>query len=720
MTTTSNLEIGKYLALLREEAGFKQNELAQKVTWSPAVLSRIESGERPLTPDELESIVVAIGTEKAQKLGRTIRRVWQELDRPQLGHPDEEILWEAEKALQGITELSVNPEIKQSFAIMLHQFDKELRNAVRAVYRTDHSVAFVGKIGVGKSTAICRVTGLEVIDQKTADRSPVLEVGGGGVTVCEVHLVSGPGYGIFIEPMSDYEINREVREFASLIKSPPIGSQEDDTTDQAIGTSKEIERAIRNMSGLPVRRVTVGTRSNGRPIREAVDEAQMLSEQCDDVDSFALQIQARMNLSARTRRDLLYTELSEDEPLAWLQGNFSKVNNGRHPDFSIPKRIEIMVPKRILESGELSIRIVDTKGIDRSGERADRPDIANLLVEPNSIIVLCSDFNAAPEPSVQNILERATAARFPHLSHKVAVLALPRHDDALAVKDDQGIPANSREEGYELKGDQAEMTLKALSITDVRVEFFDSFQDDVDLLSELLVELVANLRKQHRAELRATIDDTNSLVSNFEEEQVRQVQRSATRRLSVWLKSDSQLDPDNFIPLEQSLIVAMQRAYASSVRASVRRYGEWDNLHYPLQLGSGARLMAINAISPMIEAFRALTNNILQDDQMEDAHGLVRQALRIMESGEKTLFDKCRLASEDIHTRRMKLAYSLWDKSDREWGRGIKYPRYRDRVITHHRDWFNSGDHQKVVENVIQGEWESILKRLSAMFDEYA
>ena len=238
-----------------------------------------------------------------------------------------------------------------------------------------------------------------------------------------------------------------------------------------------------------------------------------------------------------------------------------------------------------------------------------------------------------------------------------------------------------------------------------------------DLLKEFIIELVANLREQHRAELRVAIDDTNSLVSNYEEEQVRQVQRSATRRLSVWLKSDSQLDQDNFIPLEQSLISAMQRAYASSVRASVRRHGEWPNLHYPLELGRGARLMAISAISPMIEAFRALTNNILHDDQLEDAHGLVRQALRIIGSGEETLFAKCRLAGEDIHTRRMKPAYELWDKSDGEWGRGTGY---RDRVVTHHLNWFKSGDHQKVVENVIQREWEGILKRLSAMFDEYA
>ena len=153
-------EYGSYLAHLRSQAGIKQNELAQKIVWSPALLSRVESGVRAVTDDELKSILEAIGTDAALTFQETAGREWRRLARPQLGHPDEELLWDAEKALRGISELSENPEIKQSFASMLAQFAKELRNAVQAVHRTDHSVAFVGEIGIGKSTAILSLSGL--------------------------------------------------------------------------------------------------------------------------------------------------------------------------------------------------------------------------------------------------------------------------------------------------------------------------------------------------------------------------------------------------------------------------------------------------------------------------------------------------------------------------------------------------------------------------------
>src|SRR5689334_16606074 len=53
------IEVGKYLSTIRERAGIRQAELARKITWSPAVLSRVESGDRSLAPDELESILKA-------------------------------------------------------------------------------------------------------------------------------------------------------------------------------------------------------------------------------------------------------------------------------------------------------------------------------------------------------------------------------------------------------------------------------------------------------------------------------------------------------------------------------------------------------------------------------------------------------------------------------------------------------------------------------------
>src|ERR1035437_228493 len=50
----------KRIAVLRDQAGLKQNELARKLAWSAAVLSRVESGKRALSDEELGIIFAGI------------------------------------------------------------------------------------------------------------------------------------------------------------------------------------------------------------------------------------------------------------------------------------------------------------------------------------------------------------------------------------------------------------------------------------------------------------------------------------------------------------------------------------------------------------------------------------------------------------------------------------------------------------------------------------
>ena len=176
------------------------------------------------------------------------------------------------------------------------------------------------------------------------------------------------------------------------------------------------------------------------------------------------------------------------------------------------------MPQQILGEESLSIRIVDTKGIDCIAERRDLEEHFNA---PNTIVVLCSSFNAAPSTSVQQLLERAEKGRLANLQTKAAVLALPRPDEALAVKDDAGFPAQAVDDGYELKGDQVEMRLKGLNVPHVRVEFFNAREDEPERLRDFLLELVNNLRKRHCKNLKEVIAGANDLVQNFAEEQVR-------------------------------------------------------------------------------------------------------------------------------------------------------------------------------------------------------
>ena len=713
LISTHDSATGKYLAHLREEAGLKQKDVAQKVTWSPTILSRVEAGDRVISNDELDLIVEAIGTEKALNFREVVRRDWKFLSKPEPGHSDESLLWDTETVIQAIDDLLADQEIKLSFAKFMDRIKEGVTQAARNIENTEHLIAFVGDIGVGKSTAICKVSGLLTRNGIAGEPAPVLEVGGGGVTICEVHLAQGPAYGLLIEPMNDSELRREVSEFASLlIGTPDSTGFSDDAPGQVIGTSKEVERAIRNMSGL-TKRIRREKGPDGRTSRITEDPAKDLADNSSSLSEFVVEILAKMNLDRRTKRELWCSStLTGEAPLSWLQANFESINNGRHPDFSIPKRVEVLIPKPVLGEESLSIRIVDTKGVDRT---ADRADIGNLFNDPSTVVVMCSDFNAVPSPSVQRLLERTKAGRIADVELKSLVLALPRHGEALAVKDDSGERAISIEDGYDLKRDQATNTMQSIGFSNLPVEFFNAFSEQSENFRSLLLNRVRGLREQHRSRLKGMIQDARSFIDNFEQQQTLQVQQEAIKHIQVWEENNRDVGSVVNAP-ERSLISAINRAHPSSVRASVRRQGEWYNLDYPYQLSYGARLAAANALGTRLDSFSAVIDNLLNNDQLTDASALLRQARRFLNSGVEEMFKKCEIEGQDIHIRDMEPSSKLWNDCDDEWGKG---PGYRDRVLRHHVDWFkeSSRDYRQRLQRLVEREWNLILVRLAENVD---
>jgi len=713
ITATNNAEQGEYLARLREEAGFNQNGLANTMGWSAPLLSRVESGERAVSDGELREILTAIGSDDARRFIETSGREWRSLPKPPLGHPGEDILWEADGALRDVQSRLSDPDIKNSFANLLTSVKESIRKSAGAVLRSDYSVAFVGDIGVGKSTAICRALGLETPDAKTAAPSPALEVGAGGITVCEVHIVEGAEYAIRAEPLSEREIRREVREFCVMLKDPPAVSEDDASA--PIGTSKEFERAIRNMSGLARKRRTV-VDPDGRRRRETEDPAQKLAAAAESVDELVVEILALMKLDARTRREIRYAPASADgNPLAWLKERFREINNGRAADFSIPKRIEVVTPERILGDKSMTVRVIDTKGIDANSQRGD---IETLFGEPNTVSVLCSPFNSTPSPSVQNLLKRAEAGGYGQIEYRAAILGLPKHDEALAVRYDDGMAVDEAQEGYDLKQLDAENSLASIGVPNVSVVFFNALSDDPKSLRDFMLKAVKRLRGQHAVALEETVKDARSLLDNFKREQFMTVRRDAARRLAVWMSGNEKLDLPQSLAVESSLMQAINNIHPSSLWASVRREGEWDRLEYSHALAHGARVVAVNAVQRKLGSFHAIVDNILDDTQLEEARGFVGQARRVVEDGVKALYGKCGLSGSEIHAHYMKPARPLWDKSNDEWGRG---PGYRVRVAQHHADWFKGDDatsQQEEIGRLIINEWAEIMGRLSSILDE--
>ena len=55
------MSIGKRIANLREEYGWKQYELAQKMDLNPAALNKIENGKRSIKEEEISKVAQIFG-----------------------------------------------------------------------------------------------------------------------------------------------------------------------------------------------------------------------------------------------------------------------------------------------------------------------------------------------------------------------------------------------------------------------------------------------------------------------------------------------------------------------------------------------------------------------------------------------------------------------------------------------------------------------------------
>jgi len=699
--------IGKRLAALREQADLKQNELAKKLEWSAAVLSRVESGERALSDDELEIVLRGIGTPEALKLKEVLSRQWKELPEPVLGDSDSEILWLAEQTAQKIHSLAEQPDVKQFFERRLVRFQDELSAAAKRVMSKRYRAALIGTIAVGKSTAICRAEGLEISSGKSMPKA-VLETGAGGITICEVHLRNGPGYGLIIEPCGEDEIRRHVLDFAGFLLNPVQAGQieEEDADIASPGISREVERALRNMTGLRRRRAEKKPDGSVVP---AVDDARVLAASLPDTKSLSVELLARMELHKRDRRDMWHDSGAGKPPLEWLQELFEQVNNGRQSEFTLPKRIELVVPTAILGESSMSITLVDTQGID---DIATRADLEQHFDDPHTVVILCTLFNEAPATPVRQLLTRAKEGGVRTLGTHTAILALPRPGDALAMKDN-GYPAQSAEEGYELKKEEVDLKLHPLGLSGLPVAFFNAAEDPPENLRSFILQRINAIQEFHRAKLREIIDGAASLLENYEKEQAREVMQAAARTLTTWLDHNAKLPALAPGRVHDSLVAATETAHWRTVYASVARRGEWQNLDYAHQLSHGARRIAALMAEPKLVGFKTIATNVLNDTQFDEAHGLVRQAVRILEDSFDNIVRTVQLVGESIYTDQLSEDFDFWRDCGQESGRG-----YRDRINGHNRQWFeklHEGEGEARVIEAVGQKWNEAIAALRGL-----
>lgn len=695
-------QLGRRLAQLREQSGVKQAELARSITWSQAVLSRVEAGERPLTTDELGQILSAIGTPAADELAQILSWTWRHLPRPPLDHPDHRLLWDAESMVAQLRDLAES-SARPAFTRRIEEYVTEVERFARLLLRREHQVAFIGSIGTGKSTAICRATDLEIAGPE-GKSLPVLETGAGGVTLCEVRLRTGPRYGVSIVPRTHEDIRLDVADLAEQLRRPILPPDRGDDEAAPRAVPREIERAIRNMAGLAPRR---HKDEQGKFVR--VDPATALAAKATTSRELVIEIMDRLALHQRDSRDA-WMDADDSQALEWLKSMFEAINNGRHPGFSLPERIDLFAPV-LIDVDDLVLSIIDTRGIDQLSARAD---LEPLLDDPHTVSLLCSNFNAAPENSVQHLLTRAGEAGNRYVEHNAAIVILPRASEALAVKDEGGFSVESAQEGYELKEEQVRNALEPLRLGELPVLFFNAFEDAPYTLRTFIADRVASTREGFRQGLQVALGNALSLIENAEQEQVLAAQLAAAQMVRTWMFNHPK--PGSVERrIHDALIAEISSAHPSTIHAAVRRDGEWSALSYSHQLGFGARRIAVAALANHVNGFTELCETIA--DAHPEARDLPEQASRLMEQTYQELLRKMQLAGITVYRDQLQRDGELWGSLTDEWGRGSGY---RERVAGRNREWFDEDSRRELEREtvaVLEREWTALLGRIASIFD---
>lgn len=704
------VELGRHLMYVRERGGIKQGDLAKRVSLSPAVLSRIESGERSVTLQEVNDILDQLATPEAAELTKALQRTWRVLPRPPLDHADQDLLWNAEQVMVELVTLRDKPDTPHAFERRLSEYIDELKRSAALLLKRDHQIAFIGSIGIGKSTAICRMTGLEIA-KDDGSPLPVLEVGGGGITVCEVHLRRGPDYGIIIEPRTDDEIRQDVADFADhVLKGNESAENKGSVASDSQGISKEVVRALRNMANLAVKRKkgVDGKRST------VIDPARTLAESFPTQRAFIVEVLTRMELHRRDRRDIWYDSASGKSQKAWLRDTFSAINNGRHSEFTLPKRIEVVVPEKLLNANDLTVRIIDTKGIDRT---AARQDIEIHLDDPHTLAVLCSSFNNAPSAEARLLLERAKEAGVRGLDMNAALFVLPRPGEALAMKDDAtSMPVETEEEGYELKGEQAAIALEPIGLENLAIGFYNANEDSAASAQEFLISRLHTARNSFRGRIENATKGAHALINNHGEERIRAVLRDAGDSLHTWILQNSSI-PYARAHVQESLLAQIQVAYAATVQATIRRKGDWPQLDYSHHIGYGAKRLAVLTLDKSVDTFIGLCKVMAGTSRYAEAIDLISQAERVLTASYSELLRKVQLMGQASFDAALEADSVFWQDCLGEWGRGSGY---KDRVAEHNQEWFGDEARRTLEEelkSLIECEWKNALQNVADLLE---
>ena len=709
---STNKRLSAVIGRLRTDLGVTQAEVARQSGLDQSRVSRIEKGDvsNPVDTAAVLKSLAALGSKDAAEYREFAEREWLHIEPPTFWNPQRIVLEQSEEVLANIDAFLRDEDRPWPFRRAIEGHKATLLRGAAYLNNLSHNLAFIGDIGVGKSTALAFAFDLLVpasLVSKPMDR-PVLETGAGGTTICEVHIRRGPGTGLSIQPLPDPELRSLVADFCAA-KWIAVRS-DDKALREAAAVSRESERAIRNMTGLT--RKT--HREGGKTMYQ--DPVQDLVAACGTEDEFRIRVLELMRLGERTRRDLWYDPSLRAQPMEWLAKSFREVNNGRLPDVSLPKSIDLVIPSFGREFGELDITVIDTKGVD---DVAVRGDLDLRLKDPRSAVVFCCKFNDAPGVGSKTLLQHMRQTFSEPLSPgKVSIIALPRPEEARAMKDDMGEVAQTDEEGYAFKAMQVENELRADDLPEIPILFFNAQSDAPEIIRKELLDQLNRMRctaADRLLDLCAAVED---IMTHHETQTMVFAVEEVAKRLRTFLAAHPKLGARERLAHTEAMMTVRGVRYVSTLWAATRRNGDYSGLNIMHQVGVGAARDAVLRSARWFTSLEDTLEMLKQDKDLAIASRTIEQIGKNAATSRIAFLEAVQRAGMEVYHEPL-ASSDVWAHCAAEWGQGKGF---KTRVADRLEAWFESkADLKECLDNMVNSLWDTtVMAPLMRLADEAA
>ena len=633
------------LRMARNKKGLTQAKLAEKLSINASVVSRLEASE--WTDGQMaERYLSALQSDLANQIITFFSESWQHLERPDFFHADREVMWEAECALQTLKTFEDSSQFDPILQVPLTNVRERIIKDVEFIRHQDHSIAFIGEIGVGKTTALSFVMNL-IKDEKNGPES-IFPTGSGRTTVCEVAIKTAPAFGIAVAPFTEDKVRLLVTD---LIKT---------------GITSELERVIRNMADLGRKTVPAVSPSEKQtmvdPLKDLINKFND-----DEVDVAVGEVMAKMEIERRTETQMILSKDTENS-MEWLGSNIRKINNGQHPNFSLPERITVLLPLEALRETPYVISVIDTKGVEGTTQRSD---LMKQIENARTITVLCCMFSDAPGRVPLSLVQETLDLGSDSLdAERLCLLVLPREPEALKIINDAGECPSERLEGYAIRGAQINQQFAVEGLPQIPTNFFQVNADNPENVWRWLTSRIDKIRAAKVERIRRHVSSVQNLVMNADVAKTREARRSIAKTIDQVAAKLRDL-PIMKRPAYLQLLAETRKTHPSSIAASVNRRGDWNNFPVAFILGQGVRRDVYLRTN---DIFIRIDERI---EELKDRFGHLSDIASFLQTIQEDIqewrLDFLRRVAREGYTRflpYLRQAKKMWNDCEEKWGAG--------------------------------------------------